>query len=149
MTFHVNAMLNLSIFSRRTCVSTLTFSFNGIPTNLLHNRFIKFDTEALEALIAVRILKESPNTGHVGNEVIPYGVVCFVPKCLNYFQDVGAWYETSATLERRQYTRQKEHGLASAQKITRSLLIYSQGATFRDDITISISISRKIPNIGK
>ena len=94
-------------------MSTITFSFNGIPANLLHNRFIKFDTEALEALIAVRILKESPNTSHVGNEVIPYGVVCFVRKCLNYFQDVGAWYETSATLERNtvtQYTRQKENG---------------------------------------
>lgn len=82
-----------------TCALTPTFSFHRIPAEFVHDWSIQLNTECLEALVAVSVLKYGSYVRHVTNQVIPHGEVCFVLECLNDLKDLRAWYETSTTLE--------------------------------------------------
>ena len=93
----------------------LTLSFDWIPTKFGADWFIKFGTKRLEAWVIVRVLENCSDKTHVGNQVIPYSVICLVAKCLDHFQYIRSGHKASTTLQR---TKVNIKGVSSKSWVT-------------------------------
>ena len=78
----------------------LTLSFDWIPTKFGADGFIKFGAKRLEAWVTVRVSENCSGKTPVGNQVIPYSVVCLVAKCLDHFQHIRPGQKASTILQR-------------------------------------------------
>ena len=93
----------------------LTLSFDRIPTKFGADWFIKFGTKRLEARVTVWVLENCSDMAQVGNQVIPYSVICLVAKCLDHFQYIRSGHKASTTLQR---TKVNIKGVSSKSWVT-------------------------------